>query len=61
VASQQLVGIPVVHQDQQQCRGLAQPAQSTCVQGKLDLYPLATLLFREADFVSVQCVLVSEL
>ena len=28
--------------------------------GKLDLYQLATLLFREADFVSVQCVLVSE-
>ena len=33
--------------------------QQAC-RGKLDLYQLAALLFRNADFMSLQCVLVSE-
>ena len=40
--------------------GWHNPLNQQARRGKLDVYQLAALLFGEADFVSLQCVLISE-
>jgi len=57
-ASQFLDGVPVLSEDQQRRRGLAQPLQPSDQELKLNVYQLLPVLFNKAQFVSVQAVLV---